>query len=118
MLVGQTILGWHNDLVDRERDEDHHAPRKPIAEGRLDAGTAWFALTIAVLLVIPLSISTGVTAGTLYLLSLVLGILGNVVLRRGVLSWVTWAASSRSTRPTSPTAAGAAAPRATRPRSR
>src|SRR5690606_9169235 len=40
---------------------------------------------------VPLSISVGVTAGALYLLSLVVGILGNVVLRRGLFSWVPWA---------------------------
>jgi 4-hydroxybenzoate polyprenyltransferase len=91
--VGQTILGWHNDIVDRERDARHATPRKPVADGRLDAGTAWYAVVIAVLLVIPLSISTGVTAGTLYLVSLAIGLLGNVLLRRGRLSWVSWAAS-------------------------
>ncbi len=93
VLVGQTILGWHNDLVDRDRDAIHQTPRKPLAEGRLDTGSVWYALTIALLLVIPLSISTGVTAGTLYLLSLIIGIVGNVALRRGRFSWVPWAAA-------------------------
>ncbi|MEN8672093.1 UbiA family prenyltransferase [Nocardioides sp.] len=93
VLVGQAILGWHNDLVDRERDSRHRTPHKPIADGRLEAGTAWYALVVALLLVIPLSISTGVTAGVLYLASLVVGILGNVVLRRGRLSPLPWAAS-------------------------
>ena len=54
VLVGQTILGWHNDLVDRNRDARHQTPGKPIAEGKLDPGTAWFALACAVLLVVPL----------------------------------------------------------------
>ncbi len=93
VLVGQTILGWHNDLVDRERDAEHHTPGKPVAEGRLDPGTVWYALAIAVLLVVPLSISTGITAGAFYLVSLLLGVLGNVALRTGLLSFVPWAAS-------------------------
>lgn len=93
VLVGQSILGWHNDIVDADRDARHHAVRKPIAEGRLDAGTAWFALTVGVLLVVPLSISTGVTAGIVYLASLGIGLLGNVALRRGRFSWLPWAAS-------------------------
>ncbi|MGA8845847.1 MAG: UbiA family prenyltransferase, partial [Nocardioides sp.] len=93
VLVGQAILGWHNDLVDRERDAKHRTPRKPIAEGRLDPGSVWYALIIALLLVIPLSISVGVTAGTFYLASLVIGILGNVVLRRGRASPLPWMAS-------------------------
>jgi 4-hydroxybenzoate polyprenyltransferase len=90
VLVGQTILGWHNDLVDRRRDARHQVPGKPIGEGKLDPGTAWFALACAVLVVVPLSIATGVTAGSCYLLSLATGMLGNVVLRHGVLSWLTW----------------------------
>lgn len=93
VLVGQSIIGWHNDLVDRRRDEANDADRKPLAAGRLDPGTVWFALTCAALLVIPLSLSAGVTAGSAYLLALALGLMGNVSLRRGLLSWVTWAAS-------------------------
>lgn len=93
VLVGQTILGWHNDIVDRERDAEHGIAHKPVAQGRLEVGSVWFALVVAVLIVVPLSISTGITAGAFYLASLVVGILGNVVLRRGRLSWVPWAAS-------------------------
>lgn len=93
VLVGQAILGWHNDLVDRQRDASHDTPGKPISQDRLDPGNAWFALICAVLLVIPLSISSGITAGSAYLLSLVVALLGNVVLRRGLLSFLPWAAS-------------------------
>lgn len=93
VLVGQTILGWHNDIVDRERDARHHTPRKPIADGRLEAGSVWYAITVAVLLLVPLSISTGVTAGINYLIGLMVGLLGNVALRRGFFSWVPWALS-------------------------
>lgn len=93
VLVGQTVLGWHNDLVDRHRDATHETPGKPIADGRLDPGTAWFALACAVLLVVPLSISNGVTAGVAYLLSVLVGLLGNVALRQGFLSWLPWAAA-------------------------
>ncbi len=93
VLVGHVILGWHNDLVDRDRDARHGTVRKPIADGRLDAGTAWYALAIAALLVIPLSLSTGITAGICYLVSLGLGLVGNLALREGRFSWLTWAAS-------------------------
>jgi 4-hydroxybenzoate polyprenyltransferase len=92
-LVGQAILGWHNDLVDRARDRRHDPAGKPIGGGLLDPGTAWFALICGVLLVVPLSISNGVTAGSAYLIALVVGLLGNVVLRRGLLSWLPWAVS-------------------------
>lgn len=93
VLVGQAIIGWHNDLVDRKRDQANEAPGKPLAEGTLDPGTVWFALACAALLVVPLALSNGVTAGTAYLLALATGLLGNIVFRRGLLSWVTWAAS-------------------------
>ncbi len=46
-----------------------------------------------VLLVVPLSVQNGVTAGAAYLASLAIGMLGNVVLRGGWLSWAPWAAS-------------------------
>ena len=93
VLVGQAILGWHNDLTDRRRDEQRLPSGKPIADGYLDPGTAWFALMCAVLLVIPLAVSNGVGAGCAYLASLGIGLVSNVVLRRGLFSWVTWAAS-------------------------
>ena len=92
-LVGQSILGWHNDLVDAKRDARHNRAGKPIALGTLEAGTVWFAVSCAALLVVPLSLSNGITAGSAFLLSLAIGLLGNVVLRRGVLSWLPWAAS-------------------------
>lgn len=93
VLVGQAVLGWHNDLVDRRRDAQRLPSGKPIADGYLDPGTAWFALGCGVLLLVPLAVSNGVTAGCLYLASVGIGLLGNVILRQGWLSWVTWAAS-------------------------
>ncbi len=93
VLVGQTILGWHNDIVDKARDEAHQRPRKPIADGRLDPGAAWYAIIVAALILVPLSITTGITAGAIYLVSVCVGMLGNVILRTGFFSWVTWAVS-------------------------
>lgn len=93
VLVGQAMLGWHNDLVDRRRDAAHATSGKPIADGRLDPGTVWFALACAVLLLVPLAVSHGTTAGLLYLGSVLIGLLGNLTLRTGVLSFVPWAAA-------------------------
>ena len=109
MLVGQAILGWDNDLVDRERDERHEPPDKPIGSGLLDPGTAWFSLTCALLLVVPLSARAGARAGGAYLLALLVGLIGNRFLRGSVLSFLPWVVSSASTPPTSRTAAGTAA---------
>lgn len=93
VLVGQAVIGWHNDLVDRKRDEANEVPGKPLVGGLLDPGTVWFALACAVLLVVPLALSNGVTAGTAYLMAMAIGLMGNVSWRRGPLSWVTWALS-------------------------
>jgi hypothetical protein len=93
VLVGQAVLGWHNDLVDRKVDAQRLPSGKPIADGYLEPGTAWFALGCGVLLLVPLAVTNGVTAGCFYLASVGLGLMGNVILRNGWLSWLTWAAS-------------------------
>ncbi|MFC5727495.1 MULTISPECIES: UbiA family prenyltransferase [Nocardioides] len=93
VLVGQTILGWHNDIVDRQRDQAHGLTSKPLATGRLDPGTVWYAIVVATLVLVPLSIMTGIRAGCLYLAAVAVGMLGNVVLRTGLFSWWSWALS-------------------------
>lgn len=96
VLVGQTVLGWHNDLLDRERDRRHERTGKPVADGRLDPGTLWFALCCAVLVLVPVAVAGGVLAGACYLGSVVIGCLGNLpsrLLRTGPLSWLPWAAA-------------------------
>lgn len=91
VLVGQAVLGWDNDLVDRERDARHETPGKPVAQGLLDPGTVWFTVACALLLVVPLAVTAGTLAGASYLLALLVGLLGDRFLRRGLLSWLPWA---------------------------
>jgi 4-hydroxybenzoate polyprenyltransferase len=91
VLVGQLILGWHNDLVDERADRDHQRAGKPIAQGRIEAGTVWFWLCVAVLVVVPLAVTNGVRAGIAYLASVAIGMVGNVAPRRGLLSFLPWA---------------------------
>jgi 4-hydroxybenzoate polyprenyltransferase len=94
VLVGQVVLGWFNDLVDRGSDARHQRTGKPLADGRLEPGTVWFCLALAVFLVVPLAIANGLYAGSAYLGSLALGLLGQWLwLRRGLLSWLPWAAA-------------------------
>jgi UbiA prenyltransferase family len=90
VLVGQAMLGWDNDLVDRVRDERHETAGKPIGAGLLDPGTAWFSLTCALLLVVPLALSAGTRAGSAYLIALLIGLIGNRVLRGSALSFLPW----------------------------
>lgn len=90
VVVGQTLLAWDNDLVDETTDREEGRTDKALVAG-LDRGTLWFAVACTVLLVVPLSLSNGVRAGLCYLLGVVVGLVGNRVLRRGVLSWLPWA---------------------------
>ena len=93
VLVGQAVIGWHNDVVDRTRDAAHERRGKPVASGALEVGTVWFAIACGVLLVVPLALGNGVTAGVAYLLSVAAALIGNVALRRTPFSWLPWAAS-------------------------
>jgi 4-hydroxybenzoate polyprenyltransferase len=91
VLVGQALLGWDNDLADESADRVDERAVKPLVSGGLDRGTLWFTLACAVLLVVPLALSSGIEAGASYLLSLVVGVAGNRVLRGGRFSWLPWA---------------------------
>jgi UbiA prenyltransferase family len=91
VLVGQAVLGWDNDLVDESADREAEGSTKPLVSGGLERGTAAFALACGVLLVIPLSLSSGIDAGVAYLLSLAVGVLGHRLLRTGPMSWCAWA---------------------------
>ena len=91
VLVGQGIVGWADDLTDRRRDE-RHQPAKPLVRG-LDPGTVWFALTCAVLLVVPLSVAHGRRAGLAYLAVVVVSAVGDRFLHARVLSFLPWMVS-------------------------
>ncbi len=91
VLVGQAVLGWDNDLVDEQADRAAERADKPLATGTLERGTVGFALACAVLLLVPLALSSGITAGLAYLASVAVGLAGNRWLRAGLLSWLPWA---------------------------
>ncbi|MCY4724978.1 UbiA family prenyltransferase [Nocardioides sp. STR2] len=92
VLVGQSMLGWVDDLTDRERDA-RRRPDKPLSSGRLDPGTVWFALTCAFLLVVPLAVANGRRAGATYLALLAVSAVGDRFLHGRALSFVPWMAS-------------------------
>lgn len=93
VLIGQCLLGWDNDLVDRDSDAKHGRTEKPLVTEALEPGTVWFTMACALLLVVPLAIASGTAAGIAYLVSLLVGFLGNRVLRGSVLSFLPWAIS-------------------------
>ena len=92
VLVGQVVLGWADDLADREVDA-RRRPHKPLAGGRLEPGTVWFATACAVLLLVPLAFSNGPRAGTAYLASVAVALVGDRFLHARPLSFLPWAVS-------------------------
>ena len=94
VLVGQVLLGWHNDFVDADRDRRHNREGKPVAAGYLPKGTLAFCMAVAVLLVVPLSISHGSVSGLIWLGALAIALLGNAgLLRRSQFSYLPWMAT-------------------------
>ena len=93
VLVAQLIMGLVNDILDAEVDRRSGATGKPIAEGTIPSGNASFAVAVLLLLVLPLSLQNGTTAGFLLLATLVVGFVHNRWLKRTALSWVGWSAT-------------------------
>ena len=93
VLTGQLSVGWLNDVLDRDRDAEVGRRDKPVAMGWIDPGTVVFAIAVAVLLVIPLSIANGTEAGLAHLGAVASAWLYNLVFKRTVLSWLPYAVS-------------------------
>jgi len=94
VLVGQVLLGWHNDVVDAYRDHSHDRHDKPVALSHVDKSTMWFMVACAVLLVVPLAMANGIESGIAFLLYVAIGMAGNAgLLRRTRFSYLTWMAS-------------------------
>lgn len=93
ILTGQLTVGWLNDVVDRKRDARVGRQDKPVAMGWIDPGTVTFAIAVAVLLVVPLSIANGTYAGLAHLAAVVSAWSYNLVFKRSWLSWLPFAVS-------------------------
>lgn len=93
VLVCQLLLGLVDDLCDVEEDQTTQAPGKPVAAGHLPRGNATYAATVLLLLLVPLALQNGLVAGGFLLATLVVGVLHDRWLHRGLLSWVGWAAT-------------------------
>jgi 4-hydroxybenzoate polyprenyltransferase len=92
-LVAQLALGLVNDLLDVDLDRASGTDDKPIALGVVPPGNASFAVAVLLLVLIPLALQNGTTAGLYLLATLVVGYVHNRWLHRTVLSWVGWAAT-------------------------
>lgn len=93
VLVCQLLLGLVDDLCDVEEDQATQAPGKPLAAGHLPRGNATYAATVLLLLLVPLALQNGLVAGGFLLATLVVGVVHDRWLHRGLLSWVGWAAT-------------------------
>lgn len=93
VLVAQLALGLVNDLLDVELDRASGTDDKPIAVGVVPSGNASFAVAVLLLILIPLALQNGTTAGLYLLATLVVGYVHNRWLHRTWLSWVGWAAT-------------------------
>jgi len=91
VLAGQLTVGWTNDVVDRERDRKVGRQDKPVALGWVDPGTVSFAVAVAVLAVIPLSMANGTAAGLAYLAAVLSAWLYNFWFKTTRLSWLPYA---------------------------
>ena len=85
VLAGQLSIGWSNDLLDHGRDQVAHRSDKPLATGRVAAPTVAAACAAAALACVPLSLASGVLAGTVHLVAVAGGWAYNLGIKR------TWA---------------------------
>ena len=93
VLAGQLTIGWMDDLVDRRRDRQVARQDKPVAMGWIDPGTVAFAIAVATLAVIPLSVANGTQAGIAHLAAVAAAWLYHLWFKRSWLSWLPYAVS-------------------------
>lgn len=90
VFVAQLIAGLLNDVYDAPLDRAAERTGKPIADGRVPRGNATFTATALLIVVVPLSLQTGLGAGGYLLAAVVVAFLHNRALHRTPLSFVGW----------------------------
>ncbi|MCX6396608.1 MAG: UbiA family prenyltransferase [Propionibacteriales bacterium] len=93
VLTVQLSLGLSNDLCDERHDARAETPGKPLAAGRIDRSSVNYWMMVLILLSVPLSVYSGVTAGIALLLTVPIGWVHNRWLHRTALSFVGWTAT-------------------------
>ncbi len=94
VLLVQLSLGLSNDICDQAHDYRAQTPRKPLASGLVDAGTASYVLMVLVLLSVPVSVQNGAAAGGALLITLPIGWIHNRWLHRTAFSFLGWTATA------------------------
>jgi 4-hydroxybenzoate polyprenyltransferase len=69
VLAGQLSVGWSNDYLDRRRDRRIGRADKPVAAGAVSPAAVRRAIAVAAVAVVPLSLLSGLFAGSLHLLA-------------------------------------------------
>ncbi|MEV8639130.1 UbiA family prenyltransferase [Streptosporangium sp. NPDC051023] len=91
VLAGQLSIGWCNDAADAARDAAAGRAGKPIADGALGVRTVWAAAFAALALCVPLSLASGLAAGTAHLVGVAAAWAYDLGLKATVLSWLPYA---------------------------
>ncbi|MDN5933460.1 MAG: UbiA family prenyltransferase [Pseudonocardia sp.] len=90
VLTGQLSIGWLNDHLDAERDRAVGRTDKPAAAGVISARAVGVAALVAAVLCVPLSLASGLLAGSLHLVAVAAGLaydLGLKATRASVLPY-------------------------------
>lgn len=93
VLTGQLSVGWLNDLLDTGRDRAAARTDKPLAAGTLSPGMVRVACAVAVVLCVPLSLASGVAAGTVHLVGVAGGWAYDLGVKGTRLSFLPYAVS-------------------------
>ena len=93
VLAGQLSVGWMNDYLDRDRDVRSGRGDKPAAVGVLDPAVLRAATVLAAVAVVPLSLLSGLLAGSLHLLAVASAWAYNLRLKATALSVLPYAVS-------------------------
>lgn len=89
VLSGQLVVGWTNDLWDRDRDRRVGRCDKPLATGQISAGVVRSAIGAAGVVCVVASLLCGIGAGLLHLtLGVGSALAYNVALKSTVVSWL------------------------------
>lgn len=81
VLTGQLSIGWLNDHLDAERDRVVGRTDKPAATGVISARAVGVAALVAAVLCVPLSLASGILAGSLHLTAVAAGLVYDLGLK-------------------------------------
>lgn len=89
VFSGQLIVGWTNDLIDRDRDRQVGRTDKPLATGELDPRTVVVAVALAATVCVVASFACGWRAAVVHLVFGVGSALAyNSFLKSTIFSWL------------------------------